>query len=88
MILMVHVGYTENQVNEMYYPTFHRVLGQLGRKLNYEAVVNYAGNSFMQKSWEMIEKANPLTPIQERGSTSAAMQNLVALLGGANMVEG
>lgn len=72
----------------MYYPTFQGVLHQLGKKLNYDAVVNYAGNSFMQKSWEMIEKANPLQPETKTGSTSGAMQNLVALLGGANMVEG
>lgn len=25
----------------------------------YEAISNYAGNSFCQKSWEMIEKSNP-----------------------------
>lgn len=85
---MVHVGYTEDQVDGMYYPTFQKVLGQLGRKLNYDAVVNYAGNSFMQKSWELIEQANPLTPVKERSGTSGAMQNLIALLGGANMVEG
>lgn len=88
VILMVHIGYTEDQVDAMYYPTFQKVLGQLGRKLNYEAVVNYAGNSFVQKSWEMIEQANPLRSSSEKNSSSSAMQNLVALLGGANMVEG
>lgn len=85
---MVHIGWTEEQVNDMYYPTFQNVLGQLGRKLNYDAVVNYAGNSFVQKSWEMIEKANPLQPAEKASATNNAMSNLVALLGGANMIEG
>ena len=86
--MAVHVGWTEDQINHMSYPFFQNVLRQLGKKLNYDAVVNYAGNSFVQKSWEMIEKANPLNGSAEKGSTSSAMQNLVALLGGANMVEG
>lgn len=85
---MVHVGYTEDQVDAMFFPTFQAIMEQLGRKLNYDAVVNYAGNSFMQKSWEMIEQANPLTPAKKNTGTSGAMQNLVALLGGANMIEG
>lgn len=86
--MAVHVGWTEDQINQISYPFFQSVLQQLGKKLNYDAVVNYAGNSFMQKSWEMIEKANPLNGNTEKSGTSSAMQNLVALLGGANMVEG
>lgn len=32
---------------------------ELGHKLNYDAVVNYAGNAFCEKSWEMITESNP-----------------------------
>lgn len=85
---MVYTGFTEEEIDNMSIPIFHEVLNQLGKRLNYEAVVNYAGNSFVQKSWEMIEQANPLRSSSEKNSTSSAMQNLVALLGGANMVEG
>lgn len=85
---MVYTGFTEEEIDNMSIPIFHEVLNQLGKRLNYEAVVNYAGNSFVQKSWEMIEQANPLRSSSEKNSSSSAMQNLVALLGGANMVEG
>lgn len=40
---------------------YESVLETLGRKLNYDAVVNYAGNSFCEKSWNMIQEAYPLT---------------------------
>lgn len=40
---------------------FEAVLEALGRKLNYDAIVNYAGNGFCSKAWEMIEASNPLT---------------------------
>ena len=38
---------------------FDDVLTELGYKLTYEAISNYAGNAFCQKSWDMIEKSNP-----------------------------
>ena len=85
---MVYTGYTEDEIDNMSIPIFHEVLNQLGRRLRYDAVVNYAGNSFVQKSWELIEEANPLTPSKQNTGTSGAMQNLVAMLGGANMIEG
>lgn len=38
---------------------FEDVITELGHKLTYDAVVNYAGNSFCEKSWEMISDSNP-----------------------------
>lgn len=72
----------------MSYVFFQNVLTHLGRKLNYDAVVNYAGNSFCNKSWEMIEKANPLKPASEITETASAMQNLVSLFGSGHVIEG
>lgn len=47
---------------------FESVLIELGKKLNYDAIVNYAGNSFAEKSWDMITEANPMaTPKQKVG---------------------
>lgn len=43
----------------MSYVFFEDVLAELGHKLNYDAVVNYAGNSFCEKSWQMITDSNP-----------------------------
>lgn len=51
----------EKQINEMSYIFFSDVLEELGHKLNFEAIANYAGNSFMEKSWDMIMDANPMT---------------------------
>lgn len=42
-------------------PFFNNVLAALGKRVNYDAVVNYAGNSFAKDSWKMIQEANPLT---------------------------
>lgn len=51
---------------------FEEVLSQLGKKLNYDAVVNYAGNSFCEKSWEMISDANPLTDSKQTAQNNFA----------------
>lgn len=42
-------------------PFFNDVLAALGKRVNYEAVANYAGNSFAKDSWKMIQEANPLS---------------------------
>ena len=44
----------------MSYVFFDQVLEELGHRLNYEAVVNYAGNGFVEKSWDMIMDSNPM----------------------------
>jgi len=42
-------------------PFFNNVLAMLGKRVNYDAVVNYAGNSFAKDSWKLIQDANPMT---------------------------
>ena len=44
----------------MSYLFFESILTELGHKLAYDAVVNYAGNSFAKDSWDMIQDANPM----------------------------
>lgn len=51
----------------MSYLFFEDVIEELGHKLMYDAIVNYAGNSFCEKSWDMIVENNPFTV----GTTSA-----------------
>lgn len=59
-LIAAHLGEVdENRINNMSYVFFEDVLMELGHKLNYDAVVNYAGNSFCEKSWEMITESNP-----------------------------
>ena len=57
---------------------------ELGRKLNYDAVVNYAGNSFCEKSWEMIMDSNPMM-INENGHSHRNQRELATFLGGARV---
>ena len=49
----------EEQIDNMSYVFFSDVLEELGHKLSYDAIVNYAGNSFVEKSWDMIMDSNP-----------------------------
>lgn len=56
-------------------PFFNNVLKTLGKKVNYDAVVNYAGNSFAKDSWKMIQEANPLTKEKHTDST---FMNMIA----------
>lgn len=51
---------------------FEDVLMELGKKLNYDAVVNYAGNSFCEKSWNMIQESNPMNGDKNTGTSSIA----------------
>lgn len=61
-MIATHLGIVdEEQIDNMSYLFFEQVLAELGHKLNYDAIVNYAGNSFCEKSWEMISKANPMS---------------------------
>ena len=54
-MIAAHLGVVdEEQINNMSFVFFDDVLTELGYKLTY-----YAGNSFCQKSWDMIEKSNP-----------------------------
>ena len=51
---------------------FESVLEELGKKLNYDAIVNYAGNSFCEKSWKMIQEAYPMGNGKPTGINSVA----------------
>ena len=50
---------------------FEEVLEELGKKLNYDAIVNYAGNSFCEKSWDMIQKAFPLNGDEQKSVSNS-----------------
>ena len=66
----------------MSYIFFKSILTELGHKLSYDAVVNYAGNSFCKDSWEMICNANPMS-MDENGRATKQQQTIANFLGGA-----
>lgn len=75
---MTHLGVVdEEQINNMSYVMFERILDELGHRLLYQAVVNYAGNSFCEKSWEIIMEHYPLTKHDgKNGAGGGAMKGL------------
>lgn len=79
-MIAVHLGIAdEEQINDMSYVFFDDVLRELGYKLHFEAISNYAGNSFCEKSWDMIEKSNPFNIIDAGGDR--AMSSVASFLG-------
>lgn len=59
--MAVYLGETdEDKINNMSLVFFNSILAALGRRVNYDAISNYAGNSFAKDSWKMIQEANPL----------------------------
>lgn len=81
-LVAVHLGVIdEEQIDNMSYVFFEDVLAELGHKLTYDAVVNYAGNSFCEKSWDMITEHNPFNVQDEK---SKAMNTLVGFFNTAS----
>ena len=83
--MATHLGVVnEQEINNMSYLFFQSILTELGHKLSYEAVVNYAGNSFCKDSWNMIMDSNPMT-MDENGRGSKQQQTLANFLGSARI---
>lgn len=74
----------EEQINNMSYIFFEDVLAELGHKLSYDAIVNYAGNSFCKDSWDMIMDTNPMM-MDEQGRGSKQQKTLADFLGSARI---
>ena len=82
-MLAAHLGIVdEGPINDMSWTFFDDVLTELGYKLHYEAVVNYAGNAFCEKSWDMIERSNPFNVAEKKTQT---MGNLASFLAGSKI---
>lgn len=62
----------------MSYNFFQDILAELHYKLNYDAVVNYAGNSFCQKSWDMISESNPFNISQDGKKKNTKVMDTLA----------
>lgn len=84
-MVATHLGVIdEDKLDNMSYLFFQSVLTELGHKLSYEAIVNYAGNSFCKDSWDMIKDSNPMT-LDEQGRGTKQQQTLANFLGGARI---
>ena len=75
----MHLGIAdENLINEMSMVFFDDIIEELGHKLIYDAVVNYAGNSFFEKSWDMISEHNPFTVAEDEANGSSSRAKALA----------
>lgn len=68
----------------MSYVFFDDILTELGHKLTYDAIVNYAGNSFCEKSWDMITKHNPFN-VSNDTQEDAALKGLASMFNSGNV---
>ncbi len=74
----------EDEINGMSFVFFEDVLAELGHKLHYDAIINYAGNSFMEKSWELISESNPFN-MQGAHGKGGKDKGLAGFLSGADI---
>ena len=59
-------------------------MSELGHKLTYDAIVNYAGNSLCEKSWDMIVEHNPLN-FDENATKKKSEQALSKIFNSSNI---
>ena len=87
----MHLGVVdEDAINNMSLLFFEDTLEELGKKLNYDAIVNYAGNSFAgESSWKMIQEAYPLGSGKKTGASSVAafFENATVVVKGSGNVD-
>lgn len=69
----------------MSYVFFEDILAELGHKLMYDAAVNYAGNSFCEKSWDIIMDFYPMSPKDKKGGSSHGLSGIAKLIGNSKV---
>lgn len=74
----------EESIDNMSFIFFESVMSELGHKLTYDAIVNYAGNSFCEKSWDMIVEHNPLN-FDENATKKKSEQALSKIFNSSNI---
>ena len=84
-MIATHLGIiNEEEINNMSYVFFEDVLTELGHKLTYDAIVNYAGNGFVEKSWDMITEHNPFN-VSNDTKEDKALKGLASLFNSGNV---
>jgi hypothetical protein len=87
-MIAAHLGVVEeDKIDNMSYLFFEDVLEALGHKLNYDAVVNYAGNAFAENSWDMISDSNPFN-VGEDSRKKKVNQSIVDFISKSNVQVG
>ena len=72
--MATHLGEVdEGKINEMSYIWFELILQALGKRLNFESIVNLLGNSFAKDAAKAVAAANPLRAGDSGAGGSGAM---------------
>lgn len=84
-MIAVHLGVvSEDDIGSMSMVFFDDILKELRYKINYDAVVNYAGNSYMPDAWDIISKADPFNVEGVKGEGSG-LSGFAKFLSGSNI---
>jgi len=84
-MIAAHLGTVdEGAIDNMSFLFFEDVLRELNQRLTYDAVVNYAGNAFFEKSWDVISEHHPflLKDGTPEAQANRVMGQLANLFGG------
>lgn len=85
-MIAAHFGEVdENKILNMSLIFFQDSIEALGKKLNFEAISNYAGNAFAKDSMEMINDANPLLDGGKSMKEKVMGKQLAGLFSGVNI---
>lgn len=59
-MIAAHLGVIDEEaIGDMSFVFFSDVLAELNHKITFDAVSGYAGNSFFEKSWDVIMEHHP-----------------------------
>lgn len=72
----------EELIMNMSYVFFEDVLEELGHKIIYDAVVNYAGNGFVKDAWSIINEHNPMNV---KDKSNSGVQQFASFFSNANI---
>lgn len=84
--MATHLGVVDEEaINNMSIVFFEAVLAELGHKLMYDAVVNFAGNAFCEKSWEIIMDHYPMDPKTGGGGAHSGLSGIAKFVSKGNV---
>lgn len=79
----------EEAINNMSFAFFDDILDCLNKRVMYDAIANYAGNSFAKDSWDMIKEHNPFRHEDANSSGGGGLAGMAAMINKAkiNVIE-
>lgn len=70
----------EDAINNMSFAFFDDILECLNKRVMYEAIANYAGNSFAKDSWDMIKEHSPFNHESSTEPSAGGLAGMAAMI--------